>query len=938
MKKNFFLLMLMVILNIGSMIAQSNYTPDAIIPLSSDVKFGTLPNGLKYYIKYNAKPEKKVELRLAVNAGSILEDEDQQGLAHFMEHMNFNGLEHFPGNELVQYLQSIGVAFGNDLNAYTSFDQTVYMLPVPSDDDEKLEKAFQVIADWSGASLLTNEEIDKERGVILAESRIGKGADDRMMKKWLPALMNGSKYGIRLPIGLDSIIEKFDYSSLKRFHKDWYRPNLQAVIVVGDMPVEKAEQMIIEKFSKFKNPSDPRVRPEIFEVYPFAENKAMMISDEEANYTQISIVGNAHPAKNLVTEKDYLDNLISNLCFRLISMRLDEIKNSANPPFIFGYSYLGGWARGFENFNLGAMCGNDQMKPAIETLVREAIKAKKFGFTQAELDRAKAMMLSRYENFYNERSKTESSRLVNEYVNLFLEGNASPGIEWEYNFVKNNLPLIELTSFDDIRNKINIDENYFCYVTAKTQPDLPSDELLKEWIDGALNQPIVQYEEKAIAKSLLSKMPKGGKAIRTVSNTKLGTTTITLNNGVVVCLKPTNFKDDEILFKGIRKGGYSVYEGADYQSAQFSNNVVDEMGYGNFSKTDLKKFLAGKAVNVNTIVDDYQEYVSGNSTIKDMETMFQLLYLKCTSPRKDKEAFKSYVSREKQQLEFLKQNPMYLFIDTTYNMLYQGNPRAHQIESASTYDKINLDNAIKFYKARIGNANGMYYTFVGNFKTDEIKPLIEKYLGSLPSDKIDTKIKDIGLFPVQGTKSFTLQKGKEQQAMLTHWINGKSAYNADDNFHLNQLNDVINNFIIDTIREKMSAIYGGGTGGGISKFPRPEFMIQTYFPCSPDNIEKVNEAYLRLIELVKSDEGITDKEWERVREPAIQKYLVDIKTNDYWLNGLINAQVYQTDPNRILTVEQRLKAITPQKLTQIARKFYTNKNIFTAKWMPELAN
>lgn len=930
--------MLLLTFNIGNLISQNSFNPDAKIPLSPQVKLGTLPNGLKYYIRYNAKPEKKVELRLAVDAGSILEDDDQQGLAHFLEHMGFNGLEHFPGNELVTYLQSIGVAFGNDLNAFTGFDQTVYILPVPSDDSVKLEKAFQVIADWSGGMLLTNEEIDKERGVILAESRLGKGADDRMMKKWLPALMNGSKYGERLPIGKDEIIEKFNYESLKRFYKDWYRPTLQAVVVVGDMPVEKAEQMIIEKFSKFKNPQNPRTRPETFEVKPFAESRAMMISDDEANFTQISILGNAHVKDQIVTEKDYLDKLVSNLCFRMLSMRLDEIKNGPNPPFVYAYSYLGGWARGYENFALGAMSGNEQLKSAIETLVKEAIKVKKFGFNQAELDRAKAMMLASYENFYNERAKTESGTLVWEYVNHFLDDEASPGIEWEYNFIKNNLGRIELNSFDQIRNKINIDDKYFCYVTAKTQDNLPSDQTLKEWIDNALAQPVIQYQEKAIAKSLLAKLPKGGKTLRSTTNPRLGTTILTLENGVTVCLKPTDFKNDEIIFKGIRSGGYSLYEGKDYQSGQFSNNVVEEMGYGNFTNSDLVKFLAGKEVRVDAVVEDYSEYLRGNSTVKDLETMFQLIYLKSTSPRKDKEAFKSYVSREKQQLQFLKQNPMYLFIDTTYNVLYQGHSRAHQIENPETYDKINLDNAVKFYKERIGNANGMYYTFVGSFKVEEIKPLIEKYLGSLPSDKIETKIKDIGLFPVQGKKSFVLNKGKEQQAMLLHYINGKSVFNAEDNFHLSQLNEVINNFIIDTIREKMSAIYGGGTGGSISKYPRQEYLIQTYFPCSPDNIEKVNEAYLKLIELVKTDGGITDKEWERVREPALKQYQVDIKTNDYWLGALTNAHYNQTDPNRILSVEKRLNAITPAKLTQIARKFYNSKNIMTAKWLPEITN
>lgn len=936
MKKITFLLFLAFILFIQIGIAQKVYNPKATIPIAPDVKIGTLGNGLKYYIKYNQKPEKKVELRLVVNAGSILEDNDQQGLAHFMEHMNFNGLKHFPGNEVVHYLQSIGVAFGNDLNAFTSFDQTVYILPVPSDDEEKLDKAFTVIADWSGASLLTDEEIDKERGVILAESRLGKGADDRMMKKWLPALMNGSQYASRLPIGVDSIIEKFNYSTLRRFHTDWYRPSLQAVVVVGDMPIEKAEKMIIQKFSDFKNPEKPRLRQPIFEVKPFSESKAMMVSDKEANFTQISIIGSAQRTKPPVTEGDFLDILIKNLCNSMTSMRFEELTNSANPPFVYAYTYFGSWARGFESYTGGAMCGNNQIKAAIEAIVIESMRVKKFGFTKDELTRAKANLLSDYEKRYNERNKTESGNLVWEYVNNFLENEAIPGIEWEYNFVKQNLDKITLQSFDDIRKKITFDDKYFCYITAKTQPDLPTDTQLKAWIDDGLKKPIEPYTEKAIATSLLKSVPKGGKVIKTEKNDKLGTTTLTLSNGVSVSLKPTDFKNDEILFKGTRLGGFSLYEGKDYPSAQYSNNVVEEMGYGDFSKSDLIKFLSGKEVSVIPTVDKYMEFINGNSTIKDMETMFQLIYLKSTSPRKDEEAFKSYISREKQQLESIKQNPEYLFMDTIYNVLYQGNPRAHQFENPAIFNMMNIDNAINYYKDRLCNANGMYFTFVGSFKVEQITPLIEKYLGGLPSGKINANYKDMGFSLLKGKHSFTLNKGSEQMATLSHYFTGNMPFNPDDNFLLSQVNSIINDKVNDTIREKMSAIYGGGCGGSIAKFPKEEFIIQSQFPCSPDNIEKVNAAFLKLIESTKVDGGITEEDWKRVREPALERNKVNLKNNYYWLNGLQNAFLYGTDPERIITAEQRLKAVTPEKLVQTARKFYTNENVLKASWLPEV--
>ena len=936
MKKLSFLFFLSLVLYLQGAVSQQVYKPKSVIPPSPEVKTGTLPNGLKYYIKYNRKPEKKVELRLAVNVGSILEDDDQQGLAHFMEHMNFNGLKHFPANELVQYLQSIGVGFGNDLNAFTGFDETQYMLPIPSDDNDKLDKAFTVVADWSGAALLSSEEIDKERGVILAESRIGKGADDRMRKKWLPALMNGSKYADRLPIGIDSIVEKFDYSVLRRFYADWYRPDLEAVIIVGDMPVEKAEKMIIEKFSDFRNPQNPRPRPPVFEVKPFTVSKAMMLSDEEANYNQVTIVCSAHPNHPVITEGDYMNQIINNLFFSMMSLRLDELKNAANPPFVFAYTSLGGWARGFENFTANTMCGNNQLQPAIEALMTECMRVKKYGYTKDELTRAKAMMLADYEKRYNERDKTESGNYVWEFASNFFEKEAIPGIEWEYNFVKQNIDRIELKSFDSIRNKITFNDNYFCFATAKTQANLPASAQLKSWIDNALLKPVESYKENAIAKSLLKSEPEPGRIVKTEKNEKLATTTLTLSNGVIVCLKPTDFKNDEIVFKGSRFGGFSLYDAADYPSAQFSNNVVEEMGYGEFTKPDLIKFLSGREVSVLPTVDKYTEYVEGNSTVKDMETMFQLIYLKCTSPRKDAEAFKSYISREKQQLESIKQNPQYLFMDTAYNTLYQGHKRAHLLENPSVFDLMEIDNAVKYYKERLCNANGMYYTFVGSFTVEQITPLIEKYLAALPSTEIIKTYKDMGFYTVQGNRLFTLHKGMEQQAMLMHFFTGKMPFNPDDNFRLSQLNAVINNKIIDTIREKMSAIYGGGCGGAISKYPKEEFLIQSQFPCSPENIEKVNTAFLDLIESTKVEVGITAKDWERVREPALEHFKVNIKTNEYWLSGLQNAFLNGTDPERIVTYVQRLKAITPEILVQTARKFYTNQNIFKAEWLPEV--
>jgi len=937
MKKFLFTLFLAVLLLSQGAFSQKSTDFSTKIPVNPNVKTGTLKNGLKYYIEYNQKPEKKVELRLAVNAGAILENEHQQGLAHFMEHMNFNGLKNFPNNTLVHYLQSIGVGFGNDLNAYTGFDETVYILPVPSDNKGKLDSAFMVIADWSGASLLTPEEIDKERGVILAESRLGKGADDRMMKKWLPEMFNGSRYANRLPIGKDSIIQHFDHAVLNQFYHNWYRPNLQAVIVVGDMPVAEAEKLISEKFNNFKNPENPPERPETFVVKPYTKNIAMVVSDAEANETSITISGSAHQRQPITTLSDYRGKLIEDLCFGMLRARFNELRNSPNPPFVYAYAYLGGgWARGYENYTAGAVCGSNGIEKAVEAMVTESMRVKEYGFTDDELNRQKASMLSSFEKRYNERDKTESGRLINELVSNFFEQDAIPGIAWEYAFVKENLNAISLNDFNKVRQQIDIDNNFFAFVTTKTQADLPTDAQLKGWIEAALKKHVVAYTENKIAATLLAKEPVAGKIIKTEKNAHLGTTTYTLSNRTVVCIKPTDFKNDEVLCNGTRFGGFGLYEGSDYQSAQWCNKVQEDMGYGAFSSTDLTKFLSGKIASVNPKMAEYTESIEAKSSVKDMETMFQLLYLKCTSPRRDDSAFQSSITRSKQQLELLKQNPQYLFMDSAYNTFYQGNARAHIIQSVSDYDNINIEHAMAFYTSRLGNPTGMYYTIVGSFTEEQIVPLIEKYIGGLASSDINARYCDIGLFPKTGENSFTLHKGSEQQAMLMHYITGKMPYNVDDNFMLSQVNAVLNNKIIDTIREKMSAIYGGGCGGKLQKFPREEYLIQSYFPCSPDNIEKVNTAFWGLIESLKVTGGITDYDWQQAREPALEKNKVNLKLNDYWLNSLQTAYLFGTDPERILTTEQRLKAIKPEQLAQTARKFYANPSVFKAEWLPEL--
>lgn len=906
------------------------------IPLNPKIKSGQLPNGLKYFIIQNKKPEKKIELRLAVNAGSILEDNDQLGLAHLMEHMNFNGLKNFPKNEVVHYLQSIGVDFGADLNAYTGFDETVYILPIPSDDKSKIDKGFQIIADWSGAALLENEEIDAERKVVLEESRLGKGADDRMMKIWFPEYLNGSKYAQRLPIGDDELLKTFKHDVIKRFHADWYRPDLEAVLVVGDIDPAEAERLIKEKFSGFKNPAKERERPAVFPMQDRTVSKAMICSDKETPYTILRIIGNAKPHKTSSTLKEYMHDVEQLLFNSMLGNRLDELRSSANPPFIFaGAGVENSEVRGYDNFQTVAVCGNDKIAQATEAIIGEVLKVKKYGFTSQEFERAKAELLSNYEKSFNEKDKTESRRLVDELVRHFLTGECAPGIEWEYNTVKNNLSKLSLDEVNSLKQRIDLDQTYFALVTTKEGSTTMKDAELKQIVDAALKKDVAAYTEKALPTTLLVKQPTPGKVTATEQNAKAGTTTYTLSNGAKVTYKKTDFKNDEIIFSAYRHGGSSTYEGKDYQSADFSNNVVDEMGYGLFSANDLAKFLKGKNVNVNTVVDLNSDMISGNSSVKDFETAMQLLYLKCTEPRVDREAFASFKNRQMQMFNQMKSDPGSAYNDSLNRFLYKNHPRSKDIPDQADFDQIDLPHAISFYNMRFKSANGMNFFFVGSIPEENFKSMIEKYIGGLGQAAVVAKSRDLNMDPIEGNNSFTFNMGKEPKSMVTEMMYFYTPYSREDELRLNLLGEVINNRITDIIREKMSAIYGGGVGLRLSKFPKEKFTMQSFLPCGPENAEKVKNAFWDICKEVQKPGNITADEMTKAVETMAQKMKVAVKTNNFWISSLQKFNQLGLPYEDLLKVEEAYRKINAQQLSEVAKKYFNSKNVLHALMMPE---
>ncbi|RAW03395.1 M16 family metallopeptidase [Pseudochryseolinea flava] len=907
------------------------------LPIDPTVKIGKLSNGLTYYIRKNVKPERKIELRLAVNVGSILEDDDQQGLAHFVEHMAFNGSKNFQKNDIVSFLQSIGVEFGADLNAYTGFDETVYILPIPTEKKENIEKGFQILEDWASTVAFDGAEIDKERGVVLEESRGGKGAEDRMFRVVYPKMFQGSKYAERLPIGKDDILKNFKHDVIKRFYRDWYRPDLMAVIVVGDIEPAEAERYIKTHFEKLKPVANPRPRA-YADVPARATSEGLVVTDPEATNHVIEIYYPSQREKETVTVSDYREYLVRRLFTSILSQRMQELVQKADPPFVFGGTFVGGYARGYESFQSIAYLAKGGPEAAINALVQENERARKFGFTAAELDRTKKMMMKGIERSFNERDKTESANLVDEYVNHFLQQEPIPGIEKEFQYHKDYLDAITLEEVNAYTAK-NLPSPTTPKLVVLQGPEkadfkMPTKEELLAMAETAAKAEIKPYEEKAIATSLLEKSPTAGKITATKENTAIGTTTVTLSNGVTVILKPTDFKNDQVIMNATRFGGQYLFDAKDRFSAEFSSVVISQMGIGSFSPVDLRKVLAGKSASVSPRIGPISETLTGSCSAVDLETMLQLVYLNFTQPRKDQELFTSFVTKQQSLYQNMTSNPEFTFQDSVFNILYKGHAWSPKVPKGENIGLINLDKAVEIYKARFGDATGFTFVIVGKFDLAQIKPMLETYLGSLPASGKKSTFKDPGLRPVKGVVKKEVRKGTEPKSFIRLFWNGETPYNETENLKMQALSEVLNIKVIEKLREDLGGIYSGGVFARMSKYPYSNYSFGMALPCGPENVDKLITAALEEIAKIKKD-GPTEADLNKVKETWKQQYVVNVKENNFWVSQLIQSVELGADPTGILSYEKRIATITPKDVKDAAVKYLTDKNYVQVVLNPE---
>ena len=938
MKKSFLHSILLITFFVTtSLLFSQTTTIDLTTPLPVDpnVRIGKLENGLVYYVRKNNKPEKRIEIRLAVNAGSILENDDQQGLAHFMEHMNFNGTKTFPHNELIDFLQKTGVRFGADINAYTSFDETVYMLQLPTDDSVLVEKGFQVLEDWSHNALLDNKEIDKERGVITEEWRLGLGAQDRMMKKFFPIIFKDSRYANRVPIGKVEVIENFKHETLRDFYNDWYRPNLQAIIVVGDIDPDKAEARIKAHFSGIKNPENPKERT----VYDLPDNTAPLIAittDKEATENFI-LIFYKHPLSSEKTLGDFRQNIMAELYTGMLNNRFNEISQKPEAPFVFANAGYGRFlARTKDAYIVNAMPKESQIDKSLETMLAENERVRRFGFTQTEFDRQKEEMMSQYQKAAKEFDKTESMEFTNDYVSNFLSGDAIPGAQKKFKYVTKLLPGINLQEINDLAKKWVTDNNLALVIMApeKAGVKVPTEAEILAIINQSKTAELKPYIDNFKEEPLVKEEIKAGKIIERKENKTLGLTELKLSNGVTVVLKPTIFKNDEILISAYSPGGNSLVPDNEFMSANYASEIINMSGAGNFDNVELDKKLKGKNLKINPYIDDVKEGFHGNSAPKDLETLMQLVYLYFKSPRKDTTAFKAFMSQMENQMKFMKSSPIMAFYDTSFKTVYPGYKRMIIFPSPSQLNEVRLDQAFNIYKDRFADASDFKFFMVGNFSIDSITPMIEKYLGGLPGLNRNETWKDTSPKFADGVTNLTVYKGTDPQSMVGIIMSEKFIWDEKTLLHLRMINEILSIKLVEVIREKLSGVYSPQVRINWDQYPKPTFQLMIMFGCSPKTTEKLTKAVFGEMKKILK-KGPTEVDLKKAQEALIRKRETDLEKNDFWLNKIESIYFNHDNQASIADYKDRVNGVTITDLKITAQSILKPDHYVRVVLMPE---
>lgn len=908
-----------------------------LIPTDPKVSKGILPNGMTYYVRANSTPKNRADLYLVVKAGSVDEDDNQQGLAHFAEHLSFNGTKNFPKHDLVNYLESIGMEFGPEINAYTSFDETVYMIKVPLDSTVFMDKGLQVIYDWACQVTDADEEIEKERGVIHEEWRGGRDADERMMQKWLPVFLKDSKYADRLPIGKMEVVDHFAPELLRKFRNDWYRPDLQAVVVVGDFDQQAMVKKVTETFSKIPVIKNPRKKQENA-IPNHKETLVSVVTDKEARYA-VAQVYYKHPLKKSKTLGDYRQSIIQGLYNAMINDRLAELTQKENPPFLMASSSFGELFGPTSVYNSVAVCQNGKIEEGIKTVLLENERVLKFGFTQSELDRQKAAMMTSIENLYNERDKQKSNSYAEEYKRNFLNTEEPmPGIANEYLYYQTFIPGIKLEEVNALAAKWIIKENRVVIVTAPeiAGVSVPSEAEVRRYLDEVEKTPVVAYADKVTDKPLIPTEPKAGTVTSVKKVNEVDAEEWTLSNGAKVIVKTTDFKDDEVLFSAYSLGGNSLYGQNDDISADVASSVMSLSGLGDFDRVSLDKLMSGKAVALSPYINDLREGFSGGSSVKDTETLFQLIYMYFMGQRADQSAFNSFISRNTGALENKKSSPEAVFQDTLQSLAVNYHLRKRPM-TAELLKEANLSRIAAINNERFSDASDFKFFFVGKIDKEALKKLAEKYLASLPSTYKNENWKNLGIKEPSGVVEKTVYKGQDAKSIQYFVFHGSFDYNRRNNLLINALGKIVSTRLLEVIREDKSSVYYIDANPSVERFPDPKYSIAIYYGADPAKLGELKEAVFAQIKDIATN-GPSAADLQKAKEKLLRERETNVRENKYWLSILSNTWYYSNaDFSGFNDYENIVNGLTTDDIKAAAAKWFDFKNYFGVALKPESA-
>lgn len=917
----------------GSCLLLTNNLRAQSVPRDPAWVTGSLPNGFTYYIRKNNTPENRAVLYLVNKVGSILETEQQRGLAHFLEHMAFNGTEHFPKHELVDYLQKSGVRFGADLNAYTSFDETVYQLPVSTTDKTLYENAFRILHDWAHGATLDGDEIDKERGVVLEEKRLHLGVGQRIQDQTMPLYTNGSLYGARIPIGLEEVVKNAPYDTLRSFYHDWYRPDLQALVIVGDINVSATEKTIRKVFSDLPMPAHAKPRP-VINIPLTGKTQFAVITDPEITTTQLELKIK-FPALREKEVNDFREQAMRVLFSNMLNERFNTVIQQKDAPFLRAGVGFGNLLANLDAFSASVSIRPGETEKAITAWYTELERTRRFGFTDTELKRAATNFKTSLEELYKERDKVPSESYVRDGVDMFLHGTANPDIAFERSFYTGLLDTLKAADFIPFIQAYldKPDRDYVIEANSREAGSLPTQQQLVSWFNEVSAAKLAPYEDKTVTHTaLLDYMPTAGSITEETALKEMNATALTLSNGVKVILKPTTFKKDEIVFNASSPGGLSLVNDNDYYSATIASSLVAASGVGSFSAPELKNFMTGKVVAVSPYISELTEGFSGGCVSNDLETMLQLIYLYFNAPGKDPVIFSKMIEQFKLAYANAGNSPSAIYNDTLRAVLGNYNFRKMSMP-LEKLDQLDADKALAVYKDRFADASDFTFVFVGSFDTEKIKPLLTKYLGSLPALNRHEQAKDLKLDLPAGRIARKVVKGKEPKAVVTLEYGGPFNYEKLSARQLQALSSVLNLALLDRLREDESGVYGVNARTDIRKMPTGQYSIFVTFTCDPQNVEplilSVNSEIIKM-----KTTGPGEANLLKFKSGQKSGFEVAAKQNSFWLNYIVTS-MQQEGHVEAINLDERLQSVTVESLRQTAQQYLNMDNYIRVVLVPE---